>query len=57
MCACVADRRLVLGDYLDTTQEQLIEQRAGHPVCQQCSKYKLRYYFHLAKREKWETPV
>jgi MoaA/NifB/PqqE/SkfB family radical SAM enzyme len=47
MCACVADRRLTLGDYLDNTQEKLLEQRVGHPICQQCSKYKLRYYFHL----------
>ena len=47
MCACVADRRLTLGNYLDNTQEQLLEQRVGHPICQQCSKYKLRYYFHL----------
>lgn len=57
MCACVADRRLVLGDYLDTSQEQRIEQRHRHPVCQQCSKYKLRYYFHLTDHKKWEPPV
>lgn len=57
MCACTADRRLVLGDYLDTTQDQLAEQRHGHPICQQCSRYKLRYYFHLTGHKQWETPV
>lgn len=57
MCACVADRRLVLGDFLETSQEQRIEQRHGHPICQQCSKYKLRYYFHLTDHAKWEPPV
>lgn len=57
MCACVADRRLVLGDFLTTTQEERIAQRHGHPVCQQCSRYKLRYYFHLTDHAKWEPPV
>lgn len=55
MCACVADRRLVLGDYLTSSQEERIEQRHRHPVCLQCSKYKLRYYFHLTDHDKWET--
>lgn len=54
LCACVADRRIVLGDFLDTTQDQLIEQRTGHAVCQQCTKYSMRYYFHIVDREKWE---
>ena len=57
MCACVADRRLTLGDYLDTSQEERIEQRHNHPVCQQCSRYKLRYYFHLTNHKLWEPPV
>lgn len=46
MCACVADRRLVLGDFLATSQDERIDQRHRHPVCLQCSRYKLRYYFH-----------
>lgn len=57
MCACVADRRLVLSDFLDSTQEQRIEERYGHPICQQCSRYKLRYYFHLTGHKQWEPPV
>lgn len=47
LCACVADRRITLGDFLDSSQDERIEQRRGHSICQQCSKYKLRYYFHL----------
>lgn len=55
MCACVADRRMVLGDYLTTTQDELFEQRTGHSICQQCTKYRLRYYFHIVDQPKW-TP-
>ena len=47
MCACVADRRMTLGDFLETSQDKLIEQRTGHAICEQCTKYHLRYYFHL----------
>jgi MoaA/NifB/PqqE/SkfB family radical SAM enzyme len=54
MCACVADRRITLTDYLDTTPEQFIEQRTGHAICQQCMKYRLNLYFHIVDREKWE---
>lgn len=57
MCACVADRRLVLGNYLDLTQDELTERRLGHPICRQCSKYKLRYYFHIQGAEKWTPPI
>ena len=54
LCACVADRRLKLGDYLDNTPHQLIEQRTGHSFCKQCLKYRTNMYFHLVDREKWE---
>lgn len=53
LCACVADRRIILGDYLETSQDQFMEQRYNHAVCQQCQKYKLSLYFHLGDREKW----
>ncbi len=53
MCACVADRRLTLGDFLDTTQDQLSEQRRGHAICQQCLKYRMNLYFHIVDRQKW----
>jgi pyruvate-formate lyase-activating enzyme len=54
MCACVADRRITVGDYLKTTSEEMIEQRKDHAICQQCAKYKTNFYFHLVDREKWD---
>lgn len=53
MCACVADRRITVGDYLDTTPDQMIEQRTGHAICKQCLKYRTNFYFHLVDRENW----
>jgi MoaA/NifB/PqqE/SkfB family radical SAM enzyme len=53
MCACTADRRITIGDYLDTTPEQMIEQRTGHSVCKQCIRYRLNLYFMIADRDKW----
>lgn len=55
MCACTADRRIVLSDYLDTTPEQMIEQRTNHSICKQCLKYRTNLYFHIVDHEKW-TP-
>lgn len=54
LCACVADRRITLTDYLDTTPEQFMEQRTGHAICQQCIKYRTNLYFHIVDREKWD---
>jgi MoaA/NifB/PqqE/SkfB family radical SAM enzyme len=54
LCACVADRRITLGDYLKTSAEELIEQRQGHAICKQCIKYRLNLYFMIADREKWD---
>lgn len=54
MCACTADRRITVGDYLDTTPEQMVEQRTGHSICKQCIRYRLNLYFMIANREKWE---
>jgi molybdenum cofactor biosynthesis enzyme MoaA len=53
MCACVADRRITVGDYLETTPDQMIEQRTGHAFCKQCLHYRTNFYFHLVDREKW----
>jgi MoaA/NifB/PqqE/SkfB family radical SAM enzyme len=47
MCACVADRRITVGDFMDTTAEQMIEQRTGHSVCKQCIKYRQNLAFHI----------
>lgn len=56
LCACVADRRITLGDFLESSQDERIEQRKGHAICQQCSKYKLRYYFHITNKKTWTPP-
>lgn len=53
LCACVADRRITLKDYLDTTPDELIEQRTGHAICKQCIKYRLNLYFMIADRKNW----
>lgn len=53
LCACTADRRVTLKDYLDTTPDELIEERTGHAICKQCIKYRLNLYFMIADREKW----
>lgn len=53
MCACVADRRITVGDYLETTPDEMIEQRTGHAFCKQCLKYRMNLYFHIVDREKW----
>lgn len=55
LCACTADRRITLKDYLDTTPDELIVERTGHSVCKQCIKYRLNLYFMIADRDKWET--
>lgn len=47
LCACTADRRITLGNYLDKTSDQMIEQRAGHSICKQCLSYRLNLMFHI----------
>jgi pyruvate-formate lyase-activating enzyme len=53
LCACVADRRITLGDFLETSQEELSASRRGHAICNQCLKYRMNLYFHIVDREKW----
>lgn len=53
MCACTADRRITLGNYLDMTPDQMIEKRTGHSICKQCIKYRLNLYYMIADRDKW----
>jgi len=57
LCACTADRRITLGDFLETSQDELAITRTGHAVCQQCTKYHMRYYFHITGKEKWTPPI
>ncbi len=56
MCACTADRRITLGNYLDMAPEQMIEQRTGHSICKQCLHYRLNLYYMIADRDKWVSP-
>jgi MoaA/NifB/PqqE/SkfB family radical SAM enzyme len=56
MCACSADRRITLGNYLDLTPDQMIEKRTGHSICKQCIKYRLNLYYMIADRNKWVSP-
>jgi hypothetical protein len=57
LCACVADRRINMGNYLDQTQDKLQEDRIGHPMCKQCLKSRMSYYFHIVDRDKWISPT
>ncbi len=54
MCSCTADRRITIGNYLDMTTDEMIEKRTGHPICQQCIKYRTNLYFMIVDREKWD---
>lgn len=53
LCACTADRRITLGNYLDLSPDQMIEQRTGHAFCKQCLHYRLNLYFMIANRDQW----
>ncbi len=48
LCACTADRRITLGNYLDLTPDQMIEKRTGHSICGQCLKYRLNLYYMIS---------
>ena len=53
LCACTADRRITLGNYLDAKPEEFMEKRVGHAICKQCMKYRLNLYYMIADRDKW----
>lgn len=54
LCACTADRRITIGEYLEMSTDQMIEKRAGHAICQQCIKYRTNLYFMIADRALWD---
>jgi MoaA/NifB/PqqE/SkfB family radical SAM enzyme len=54
LCACVADRRITIGNYLEMAPEQMIEKRQDHAICQQCIRYRTNLYFHIVDRDRWE---
>lgn len=47
LCAWTDDMRLTLGNYLETSISELANRRRGHPLCQECLRYRLNYYFHI----------
>lgn len=57
LCAWTDDMRLTLGNYLEMTQEQISEARRGHPLCQECLKYRLNYYFHITDCTQWDAQL
>jgi MoaA/NifB/PqqE/SkfB family radical SAM enzyme len=57
LCACVADRRIITGNYLELSQDERIMKRYDHSICQQCLKYRQSYYFHLVDRSQWVSPI
>lgn len=54
LCACTADRRITLGNYLELSAADMIEKRTDHAFCKQCIKYRTNLYFHIVDREKWD---
>jgi MoaA/NifB/PqqE/SkfB family radical SAM enzyme len=54
LCAWCDDRRLTLGNYLDMTQDQISAARRGHPLCQECLRYRMNLYYHVVDATKWD---
>ena len=54
LCAWCDDRRFVLGNYLEMTQDQISEARRGHPLCKECLRYRLNLYYHVVDCMKWD---
>jgi len=55
LCAWTDDMRLTLGNYLEMSQAQIAEARRNHPLCKECLKHRLNYYFHIVDPTKWDT--
>lgn len=49
LCACTDDVRLVLGDYLEMTQDQIFEARYEHPLCNECQRLRMNLYYHCVE--------
>lgn len=55
LCAWTDDMRLTLGNYLEMSHAQICEARRGHPLCQECLRYRLPLYFHILDCTKWDN--
>lgn len=49
LCAWCDDRRLVMGNYLEMSPDQMREIRCSHPFCKECRKRKLNLLFHIVE--------
>lgn len=54
LCAWCDDRRLVLGNYLELSQEQISAARRNYPLCAECLKYRMNLYYHVVDCNKWD---
>lgn len=54
LCAWCDDLRLSLGNYLEMDQDQISAARRGHPLCQECLRYRLNLYYHVVDATKWD---
>lgn len=54
LCAWCDDRRLTLGNYLSMSQEQISEARRGHPLCQECLRYRMNLFYHVCDCNQWD---
>lgn len=55
LCACLDDRRLNLGDYLTTSQEEISAMRRGNPVCHECLRFRMNLYFNIVDSDNWNA--
>jgi len=53
-CCWTDDRRLTMGKYLDMTQDQMSEARRGHPLCDECQRFRLNLFYHVVDCNKWD---
>lgn len=54
LCAWTDDMRLTIGNFMEMNHYQRTEARLGHPLCQECLRYRLNLYFHLVDCTKWD---
>lgn len=54
LCAWTDDMRLTLGNYLEMTQDQISAARRGHPLCEECLRFRLNHYFHITDCTQWD---
>lgn len=54
LCPWTDDMRLTLGNYLEMSNADMAKARFGNPLCQECLKYRLNNYFHIANMEEWD---